>query len=157
MTEYQIKVLDALESISAYMKALKERTKPCPPIRDKATNDMLSYERKTLPVGHKIPETTNEAIERIMYQSGAITREQWERLKGYSYDTEGEDDEHYDEEYEDDEFVQSAHASYDDIEMPFIEESKQIKATAVEEKQSQEASADASVADASVEPGAKTD
>ncbi|WGL31358.1 hypothetical protein [Dipodfec virus UOA04_Rod_985] len=62
-------------------------------------------------------DTTTQTIEKILLASGAINREQWDKLKGYEYDIDIDndgypiDDSDFDE--SDDEFIQSKFAAYE--------------------------------------------
>lgn len=70
-----------------------------------------------LPVNGSFGDSTSATIEKILLASGAINREQWERLKGYEYDIDADDDgypvddSNFDD--ADDEFIQSSFASYE--------------------------------------------
>lgn len=101
---------------------------------DKATSTPL-----VIPVGQKVPETQNEAIQRILLASGAITREQFEAALGVSYDGDYGDEDEIDVPFSvDEDFEQSRFASY--IEVPNVETKQVDKATAVPNQQSQVAS-----------------
>lgn len=103
---------------------------------DKATSAPV-----VIPVGHKIPESQNVAIQRILLASGAITREQFEAALGIRYDGDfGEDDELDIPFSVDEEFEQSRFASYADIEVPNVESKSVDKAPAVKEEPAQVAS-----------------
>lgn len=104
--------------------------------KQKETNrylyDEVSSTPKVVPVGHKIPETQNVAIQRILLASGAITREQFEAALGVSYDGDFGDDDELDIPFSvDEDFEQSRFASYADIEVPNIETGDMDKASAV--------------------------
>lgn len=113
--------------------------------RQKESQEYL-YDKATsvpsvIPVGHKIPETQNEAIQKILLASGAITREQFESALGISYDGDYGDEDEIDIPFSvDEDFEQSRYASYIDIEVPNVETKKVDKATAVPNQQSQVAS-----------------
>lgn len=75
---------------------------------DKVTGTPL-----VVPVGHKIPESQNAAIQRILLASGAITREQFEAALGICYDGDFSDDDEIDIPFSvDEDFEQSKYASY---------------------------------------------
>lgn len=80
--------------------------------------DKASSVPVVIPVGQKIPETQNQAIQRILLASGAITREQFESALGIFYDGDfGEDDEIDIPSSVDEDFEQSRFASYIDAEV----------------------------------------
>lgn len=85
---------------------------------EKAKGDFEKLDTTPLfiPVGNQRPETFNEAIGRILYHSGALTRDAYDKLNGINYDP--DTGEVFDDEYDDDEgdFEQSPFASYADIE-----------------------------------------
>lgn len=70
-----------------------------------------------LPVNGSFGDSTATTIEKILLASGAIDREQWERLKGYEYDIDTDDDGYPNDDSDfaesDDEFSQSRFASYE--------------------------------------------
>lgn len=70
-----------------------------------------------LPVNGSFGDSTSATIEKILLASGAINREQWERLKGYEYDIDTDDDGYPVDDIDfndaDDEFTQSRFASYE--------------------------------------------
>lgn len=103
---------------------------------DKATSTPVS-----IPVGHKIPESQNVAIQRILLASGAITREQFEAALGVTYDGDFNDDDELDiPPSVDEDFEQSRFASYTDIEVPNVETKSVDKAPAVQKEPAQVAS-----------------
>lgn len=105
-------------------------------LHDKATSTPL-----VVPVGQKIPETQNTAIQRILLASGAITREQFEAALGVSYDGDFGDEDEVDVPFSvDEDFEQSRFASYTDIEVPNVETKSIDKAPAVQKEPAQVAS-----------------
>lgn len=72
-----------------------------------------------LPVNGSFGDSTSATIEKILLASGAINREQWERLKGYEYDIDTDDDGYPNDDSDfaesDDEFSQSRFATYEAI------------------------------------------
>lgn len=81
--------------------------------------DKVSSTPLVVPVGQKIPETQNVAIQRILLASGAITREQFESALGVSYDGDYGDDDELDIPFSvDEDFQQSRFASYAENEVP---------------------------------------
>ena len=95
---------------------------------DKATSTP-----SVIPVGHKIPESQNVAIQRILLASGAITREQFEAALGIVYDGDFSDEDEIDVPSSvDEDFEQSRFASYvngpstnsSSLEVPNVETNK---------------------------------
>lgn len=85
-------------------------------VKAKQHFDNLDYTPLAIPIGG-FQDTTTQAIERIMLASGAITREQWDRLKGFEYDVDTEGYPLDDFAEVDDEFEQSPLASYQEQEV----------------------------------------
>lgn len=79
------------------------------------TCDNLDYTPLFIPTDCELPETSHQAIARIMLSSGVISKDDYEKMIGVTYDgefnTESEDFNF--EEWEDD-FKQSAFAQYED-------------------------------------------
>lgn len=149
LAEAILKGLEAKKTAPTYMqKAQAEATK----FREKG-----EYKSPVIPVGHKVPETTNQVISRILYGSGAITREQWESLNGVKYDYDGDipdDDVLYSQ--VDDEFEQSKFAEYepDILEVPNVEtKAVDVVATPQSQNQPQGAPAEAPVTEREVSDG----
>lgn len=89
--------------------------------------DKVSSTPLVIPVGQKVPETQNVAIQRILLASGAITREQFESALGVSYDGDYGDDDELDIPFSvDEDFQQSRFASYSDLEVPPTKHSLEV-------------------------------
>lgn len=76
--------------------------------------EQLDLTPLAIPIDCKQPETTNEAIARILYQSGQITLDAYQSMRGMEFDMPYEDDEDFDFEDYDDDIVQSSFAQYED-------------------------------------------
>lgn len=79
-----------------------------------------------IPLGHQVPETLNDQIQKILLGSGAISREAYDTMRGISYDGDFENGaEPYDnDDYSSDDwdsFVQSNYANYFDDDSPVSE------------------------------------
>lgn len=70
----------------------------------------------TIPIDCKQPETTNDAIARIMFQSGQIDLDAYHAMRGMEYDMPYDDAEDFDIPDYEDEMVQSVFAKYEDEE-----------------------------------------
>ena len=79
------------------------------------TCDNLDYTPLFIPTDCELPETSHQAIARIMLSSGVISRDDYEKMIGVTYDGEfNAESEDFDfGEWEDD-FKQSAFAQYED-------------------------------------------
>lgn len=85
-----------------------------------------------IPLGYKVPETLNDQIQKILLGSGAITREAYDTMRGFSYDGDFENGkEPYANDDDDDDwdsFVQSNYANYfDEVEPTLINENTPMK------------------------------
>lgn len=97
--------------------------------------DKVSSVPVVVPVGHKIPETQNEAIQRILLASGAITREQFEAALGLSFDGDFSDEDEVDIPFSvDEDFEQSRFASYVETETQPPAKSSRLEVPNVETK-----------------------
>lgn len=72
-----------------------------------------------IPLGHTVPETLNDQIQKILLGSGAISREAYDTMRGVSYDGDFENgkEPYDDDDYSSDDwdsFVQSNYANYFD-------------------------------------------
>lgn len=67
-----------------------------------------------IPIDCKTPETTNDAIARILYQSGQITLDAYQSMRGMEFDMPYDDDEDFDFDDFDDDIAQSSFAKYED-------------------------------------------
>lgn len=79
-----------------------------------------------IPLGYKLPETLNDQIQKILLGSGAITREAYDTMRGFSYDGDFENgkEPYANDDYSDDDwdsFVQSNYANYFDEDSPVSE------------------------------------
>lgn len=79
-----------------------------------AEKENLDLTPIAIPVDCRQPETTNEAIARIMYQSGQITLDAYQAMRGMEFDMPYDDSEDFDFEDYDDDIVQSSFAKYED-------------------------------------------
>lgn len=79
--------------------------------------EALDYTPLSIPVGCQTPETTNEAIARILYHSGQIDIDAYNTMRGMEFDMDYDAEEDFDypdsPDYED-EMVQSVFAKYED-------------------------------------------
>lgn len=79
--------------------------------------EQLDYTPLAIPIGCQTPETTNEAIARILYHSGQIDIDAYNTMRGMEFDMDYEAEEDFDypdsPDYED-EMVQSVFAKYED-------------------------------------------
>lgn len=92
----------------------------------------LDYTPTAIPLGHQVPETLNDQIQKILLGSGAITREAYDTMRGISYDGDFENGkEPYANDDDDDDwdsFVQSNYANYfDEVEPTLINENTPMK------------------------------
>lgn len=67
-----------------------------------------------IPVGCVQPETTNEAIARILYSSGQLDFDAYNAMRGIEFDMDYDADEDFDFEDSDDDLKQSSFAKYED-------------------------------------------
>lgn len=79
-----------------------------------------------IPLGHKVPETLNDQIQKILLGSGAISREAYDTMRGIAYDGDYENgtEPYGDDDYSSDDwdsFVQSNYANYFDEDSPVSE------------------------------------
>lgn len=79
------------------------------------TSDNLDYTPLFVPTDCELPETSQQAIARIMLSSGVISQDDYNKMIGVTYDGEfnGENETFDFEDWEDD-FKQSAFARYED-------------------------------------------
>lgn len=79
------------------------------------TSDNLDYTPLFVPTDCELPETSHQAIARIMLSSGVISRDDYEKMIGVTYDGEfNAESETFDFEDWEDDFKQSAFARYED-------------------------------------------
>lgn len=79
------------------------------------TCDNLDYTPLFVPTDCELPETSQQAISRIMLQSGIISRDDYNKMIGVVYDGDfNETNENFDFETWEDDFKQSAFARYED-------------------------------------------
>lgn len=79
------------------------------------TSDNLDYTPLFVPTDCELPETSHEAIARIMLSSGVISRDDYEKMIGVTYDGEfNAESETFDFEDWEDDFKQSSFARYED-------------------------------------------
>lgn len=80
--------------------------------------EKLDYTPMAIPVGNKLPETYNDAINRILYTSGVIDKDAYDRIRGIDYDGDFNDESDYDgfDTFDDfdDHWKQSSFAKYED-------------------------------------------
>lgn len=139
------KMLDKMDKIFENFPDIQKKVEEYSIKQQEEAQDYL-YDKSTstpmvIPVGHKVPETQNEAIQRILLASGAITREQFESALGISYDGDYSDEDEIDVPFSvDEDFEQSRFASYADIEVPNVETKSVDKAPAVQNEPAQVAS-----------------
>jgi hypothetical protein len=137
------RMLDKMDAILENIPEIQQKIKEYSVKKQNESQDFL-FDKATstpmiIPISHKTLETQNEAIQRILLASGAITREQFESALGVSYDGDFSDEDEVDVPYSvDEDFKQSRFASY--VEVPNVETKTIDKATAVKNEQSQVAS-----------------
>lgn len=73
-------------------------------------NKSLSYEHLDttpieIPLGHEAPITYNQALARILYSSGQLSKSDYYSMMGYTYDSSDDDFENDIEDFEDDDFL----------------------------------------------------
>lgn len=76
----------------------------------------LDYTPLSIPLGHVVPETTNQAIARILYHSGSIDSAAYDAIRGVSYDgdyADGDEPDFDDGDYDDD-YELSKYSKYED-------------------------------------------
>lgn len=79
------------------------------------TSDNLDYTPLFVPTDCELPETSHQAIAKIMLSSGVISQNDYEKMIGVTYDGDfNETDENFDFEDWEDDFKQSAFARYED-------------------------------------------
>ncbi len=116
----------------------------------------LDYTPAFIPVGHQVPETLNDQIQKILLGSGAISREAYDTMRGIHYDGDFENgtepyskDDFTDDDW--DSFVQSNYANYFDEDEPvvvgdetsFVEvKSDKIEVTAASSEQASDSALD---------------
>lgn len=86
----------------------------------------LDYTPVAIPLGHQVPETLNDQIQKILLGSGAISREAYDTMRGIAYDGDYENgtEPYGDDDYSSDDwdsFVQSNYANYFDEDSPVSE------------------------------------
>lgn len=94
--EYSVRQLDSARKLSA---------------------EKFSVVPKAVPIDMKIPETANQAIARILYNTGSLNQEQYFKVNGLVFDGDFKDeDEDFEDDgfFEDDEFEQSSLSEYID-------------------------------------------
>lgn len=99
------------------------------------TCDNLDYAPLFVPTDCELPETSHQAIARIMLSSGVISRDDYEKMIGVTYDGEfNSESEDFDfDEWEDD-FKQSAFAQYEDNLEAYSEQTRLEPESRVPEK-----------------------
>lgn len=122
----------------------------------KDTAENLDLTPIAIPVDCKQPETTNEAISRILYQSGQITLDAYNSIRGIEFDMPYDDPEDFDIPDYEDEMIQSSFASYEeDLDLEPVSvtagNTKGVEKTQPEQEIAPESKTDSALAEKSIE------